>query len=376
MIRIFYGTPGAGKSYDSLRDLVDELLYGTRLIVTNLSIDTGRLNAHLSAAHPGIDYGDINHRLRIITEEETRHFYSYRSVAGAPLRVPDREKSLSGVHVDYTDAQAVAYYIDEAHIAFDAREWATTGPELTYYASQHRKLNDECIFITQHPDMLESRLRKLAQEFWSHNNNGIERFWTYFTKPSYFSVEVHRKPPSGPNAPEPMATYRFRLDKKLADCYDTSAGIGIKGRKMPEKKRKPGLSLFWLLVPLALLAYFLFKAPDLATAGFDSVLEPALKDTAEKNSVLSPPSPNGRDSGEVGTSSNVVSLPVSVRSYAVTASDLLVTLTDGRTLSKADGIVRLTKDAVYLSDGSSYRINRGSPPPRPSVAGAAQPPGN
>jgi len=359
MIRIFYGTPGAGKSYDSLRDLQDEILYGTRLVVTNLSIDLGRFNAFLAEAHPGHDYGDLNQRIRLITEEETRQFYAFRTVAGPALQVPERNQSLAGVHVDYSTAQAVAYYIDEAHIAFDAREWANTGPELTYYASQHRKLNDECIFITQHPDMLESRLRKLAQEFWSHNNNGIERFWTYFTKPSYFSVEVHRKPPSGPNSPEPMATHRFRLNKKLADCYDTSAGIGIKGRKMPEKKRKAGLSLLWLGVPIVLIAAFLMKAPDMATAGFNAVIEPARKDIGEKSAALETPSPIGRSPDEVGIIPPVVPSPVFVRSYAIKGKNILVTLTDGRTLTRASGVVRMTPDFVQLQDGTKYFVQRG-----------------
>jgi len=364
MIRVFYGTPGAGKSYDSLRDLQDEILWGTRLIVTNLSIDLGKFNAYLAAEFPDVDYGDINQRIRIITEEETKLFYAFRHVAQVALVVPERHESLAGKHVDYSDAPAVAYYIDEAHIAFDAREWANTGPELTYYASQHRKLNDECIFITQHPDMLESRLRKLAQEFWSHNNNAIERFWTFFSKPSYFSVEVHRKPPTGPNAPSPMATYRFRLNKKLADCYDTSAGIGIKGRKKPEKQRKKGLSLLWLGVPITLIAVFLIKAPDVATAGFKQVLEPATKDIAMTNPALMAPSPSGRPSGEVGTIPSVVSKPVLVRSYAVKGKNILVTLTDGQTLTAASGIVRMTQDYVEMRDGTKYWVQRGklSPP--------------
>lgn len=258
MIRIFYGTPGAGKSYGTLKDLIEELAYGLRLIVTNLSVDFGRLNALLQKRYPQIDFGDINHRIRIITEEQTRQFYAFRSTAAPQLTVPCKEDSLSGRHTAYPPRDptgalgmdGVCYYIDEAHIAFDAREWGTTGPELSYYASQHRKLNDECVFITQHPDMLERRLRMLAGQFWSFQNNGVRRFLTFFQQPAYFTCEIHLKVPTGPQSPPADSTLRYRLDKEIADCYDTSAGIGISGRKMPEKKQKKGLPIYWLLVPL------------------------------------------------------------------------------------------------------------------------------
>jgi len=385
MIRIFYGTPGAGKSYDMLRDLLEELLWGQRLIVTNLSVDIGKLNAYCAKHYPDVDIGDINQRIRIITEDETKHFYAYRTIAQPPLDVPSREASLAGRHVNYDGARAVAYYIDEAHIAFDAREWANTGPELTYYASQHRKIDgygDECIFATQHPDMLESRLRKLAQEFWSHCNNALEKIWTIFRKPSFFSVEVHRKPPTGPNSPKPQATYRFKLDPALASCYDTSAGIGIKGRNRPEVRRRGGVTLLWLIIPALVVVVCIKFAPDLAVGYFNKVVgkaqEPA--DSGQPNSVLVPPSPNGRAPGEVGMPQSVAPgpapVPVSVKSYAIHRREVLVTLTDGRTLTREDGIVRITRDTVVLRDGTKYRINRGRKATEVAVAGPAQPAGD
>jgi len=247
MIRLFIGTPGAGKSYAALKDVVEELVYGNRLIITNLPILAGELNAWLAVNHSTWT-DDINLRLRIINEDETKQFYKFRAITGAIGQVTP-EDSREGRHLPYGDhrGNGILYVIDEAHIPFDSREWASTGPELTYYNSQHRKLWDELIFITQFEKLIDVRVRGFVQEFCYFNNNGMERFWTYFQKPQSFTMEVHRKPPSGPSAPKPLETHHYRMDFTLAKCYDTSAGVGISGRRKPETRRKKSLSIWWLV---------------------------------------------------------------------------------------------------------------------------------
>jgi len=388
MIRIYYGTPGAGKTYNALRDLLEELLYGTRLIVTNLPLNLGLLNSYCQRDYPAVDFGDINERIRIVTEEDTRTFYAFRSIADAPLAVPSKEDSLRGRHVNYDNTRPICYYIDEAHVAFDARNWDKTGPELTFYTSQHRKLSDECVFITQHPDMLERRLRMLAQQFWSHQNNALERFMTIFRKPSYFHCRVYRHVPAGTQTPPPEESRVFTLDLALAACYDTSAGIGISGRKMPEKPRKKGLPVWLLLIPIIAAVYLLMKAPG-CTADFliksSKGGTEALKDIAPaKPSETGAPSPTGgpRVAVESPPSPKVVpvdTVPVFVQSYALRGGEAIVTLTDGRTLTKATGLLLVTKDYVLVSDGSRYYMQRGAVQPRlerkkHEARAAAQPP--
>jgi len=165
MIRLFIGTPGAGKSYAALKDAVEELAYGSRLIVTNLPLLFGELNAYMSSVYPGWKE-DINQRARLITEEETKQFYRYRTIIGDLGRV-SREDSLAGRHLPYGEhrGNGVLYIIDEAHIPFDSREWADTGPELTYYNSQHRKLGDDVICITQSIGNVDKPFRSVAQDF-------------------------------------------------------------------------------------------------------------------------------------------------------------------------------------------------------------------
>jgi len=366
MIRIFYGSPGAGKSFGALKDLVEELAYGERLIVTNLSLDLGMLNAYMQKKFEWWT-DDINLRIRVITEDETGEFYSYRTVGMPPLNVPCRALSLAGQHVVYPENNiGVAYYIDEAHIKFDAREWKDAGPELTYYASQHRKLNDEVVLITQHPDMLNNRMRMLCQQFWSFNNHGLERLWTYFSKPAYFTCEVHRRIPQGTFVPPPEEVHRYRLQKDLADCYDTSAGVGIKGRKLPEKKPRLGFSVLWMIIPLAVVVYLLFMVPEwvakglvFATTGSEAKISTAV--TAAVNPVASTAPTPDRPAAPQLPKTEAPRLPT-VKSYVVIRGDAIVTLSDGTVLSRADGVAEITKDHVIMSNGVKYRILRGRHP--------------
>jgi len=364
MISIFYGQPGAGKSFGALQSkLVDELIYGDRLIVTNLPVDLGRLNAWCQKNHPWWTE-DINQRVRIVTEDDTATFYCFRTVGMPPLECPDREASLAGKHVAYQPGdKGVMYIIDEAHIKFDAREWKDAGPELTFYCSQHRKMNDDVTFITQHPDMLNNRLRMLAQQYWSFNNHGMEKLLTYFRKPSFFTVEIHRKMPTGLNPPPAEETRRYKLNKSLADCYDTSAGVGITGQRKPEQKAKGGINVLWILIPLLVGAYVLAKIPDGAAYGVSKMLEPGKIDKGKPDEAQGvPPSPMGGPTKpeHVATSAPVVTpLPVYVRSVAFSATDAVVTLTDGRILTMGTGLARITNDMVFLKDGTKYQRPRG-----------------
>jgi len=357
MIRIFIGNPGGGKTYGGLVDMTEELVYGTRLVITNFPIIRHDYAKYLSEAYPET-YPDLNQRLRIITDAEAKEFYRYRGLTGE-LKNVTREESLSGTHIVF-EGRSVAYYIDEAHIMFDAREWSRTGPELTFYTSQHRKLDDECVFVTQHPDQLEKRVRMLAQEFWCFNNFGLEKFMTVFQKPNFFSCEIHRKLPS-PNSPPPQAVHRYRLNVKLADCYDTSAGVGISGRKMPEVRKKKGLPIWLVAVPALALGAAMFYIPDLLTRGITSVVDTTQTDIPQAISQTIAPGQTAGNGLAVPTATTAPIKPIYVQSVAIrTGGGAFVTLTDGSILVKANGLARITDEAVYTTDGKRFLRLRGT----------------
>lgn len=264
MIRIRTGKPGGGKTYDAVREIVEELVWGTRIVSTNVSLKIGELNAFIQKRYPGADV-DIFTRIRILTEDETRRFWLHHAPGESTPDVTD-EQEKRGIYPNFTPRkekfpQGVLFVIDEAHISFDARAWALTGRTLSYYASQHRKLNDEVIFITQHLDQLEKRLRNLAFEFTNCTNMGMLRVMTFFRLPKRFKTTTTYK---APPAPIDVLAYR-KIDLELAACYDTMAGVGISGRALPERKEFKGLNVAWLAVPAALGAFALYWVPELLT---------------------------------------------------------------------------------------------------------------
>jgi len=367
MIHMYIGPPRSGKSYASLKEILEELVWGNRIIITNLSIDLGKLNEYVATEHPEFK-GDINQRIRILDEAQSKEFYRYRRITG-DIGAVSREDSLKGVHLPYGDhaGDGVLYVIDEAHIPFDAREWATTGPELTFYNSQHGKLSDEAIFITQFEKLIEQRVRAFAQDFYYFQNMGLERFMTYFHKPQMFTMEVHRKPPSGPGSHPPLEKRHYRMNFKLANCYDTSAGVGIKGRNKPEKKGKKGLNIFWLLVPIALVVYLLTRAPDWVTKGASLLtdganqLEEKAEDAVRERATNGPPLPTQEAQPKVPP----VEKPHAT-GYIESSRGTTVTLSDGTRKSTAPHVfetIRIKGSVYEFKQKQEKALTRDTWPP-------------
>jgi hypothetical protein len=103
-IHIICGKPGGGKSLFGMHLLVKELVETNRNIITNLAVKLPELNEYVQKLHPSDDY-KIPQRLRILTDDETKKFWDYRNA--------DNNDGSNGV----------AYFLDEAHEHFNAREW-------------------------------------------------------------------------------------------------------------------------------------------------------------------------------------------------------------------------------------------------------------
>jgi len=363
MIRLFIGTPGAGKTYGALKDILEELLYGVRMVITNAPLLTPVLNEYIAKHHPEWK-DDINLRVRLISEGETKQFYRYRGVTG-DIGTVSREDSLAGRHLPYDQyrGDGVLYVIDEAHIPFDSREWADTGPELTFYNSQHRKLNDELIFITQFEKLIDVRVRGFVQDFCYFQNMGMEKFLTVFRKPAMFCMEVHRKPPSGNNAPPPNERHFYKMDFELAKCYDTSAGVGIKGRKLPEKKKKGGFNVLWLLAAGVIVAGLLMMVPraikwavgasmpshEAVKAPKDKGLSALVKETVSPSERKVPPSELA-NAVPRGTKPDLEVVGVVYRGRRIA-----VQLANGDILTESDGVQAFDRSRVKIA-GKWYAL--------------------
>lgn len=286
MITFVTGIPGSGKGIVAMRYIREDLLASERTVVTNLPIRVPEFNEYLQKH--GFT-GDINERLRILNADEVFEFFRYRPQGVVLERGPDSERKLSGekrakmekpefvarMHQIFERCATerlvrVNYHIDEAHNFFDAREWADTGRELGWYASQHRHLEDNVVFYSQNPEQVEGRLRMLAAARWEVRNFYQETFGP-FKRRGRFQVKGYYRCPKTLSG-EPFKTETFPLDKDLASCYRTTGAITPTGEGKPEEQRKIRGLPWWSLYGMGLAAVLVicvgvWFAPRLISAG-------------------------------------------------------------------------------------------------------------
>jgi hypothetical protein len=256
-IHVILGKPGSGKSLYATSRVFEELATGTRNVVTNLPLHPGRLNEYLQKRYPDRDCRLIQ-RLRVLTDDEMREFWKYRGPEGVAGGDPEGKSG-------------VAYFLDEAHIAFNAREWANLGKGALHYLSQHRKLGDVVWPITQAPGNLDKQFRSVAEDFTVLRNEYTAKYGPFRGR-GRFVRRTYLSEPCG-NA-EPFEKATFTLDKEgIASCYDTAKGIGVHGNKADIGRRAKGWSIWWAFVGAFVLAGLCGLVPWLLGKGAQHVMQ-------------------------------------------------------------------------------------------------------
>jgi len=390
MIEFILGKTGSGKSYLAVKQVADILVSEPEThILTNLSLDLGKLNALLKERHPGLE-PDVVGRVHFLTDEQCRKFFLYRE-PGNVLAATSKAEEKELVFPDFDGASKrsgvpIVYVIDEAHIFFDAREWAQVGATLNYFASQHRKFRvPRIILITQFLEQVEKRLRLHAVKFTECVNYGVRRL-AFWKLPKVFrTLETYKAPPCPAET-----TANYRIDVALADCYDTSAGVGVSGGNGPEKNRRKGFP-FWTLPATALAAaVVMWFLPDLAVHGLMDVFDgktpkPAaaavpvptvaqpLEPARNLGGMVKAPAQNDvQGNVQAPAGAAAASRPVRVRSWLVRGNQAMVTLDDGRVITEQDpefgGIAR-RGNAVWVDGVKTFMIPPPvAPPPAPQSA--------
>lgn len=366
-IRIIFGKPGSGKSLYGTYRIIDELRSSRRHIVTNLPLRLDRLNEYLQQRFPSENLACVS-RITLLDDEKLKEFYKERGPEGGP--------------------EGVAYFLDEAQIPFNARDWANCDRSVFNYLTQHRKKGDDVWAFTQSPGNLDKQFRSLAQEFRRLRNErlvklGVFRGLDRFTC-KHFDVEP------GHNA-EPFLVERFQLDPEgVASCYDTAAGIGVKGSKADIGSRAKGLTIGWGVAGLFAAAALVAIVPwglGKMYAGYvekSSAGSPALRESLDPTaavplSVSSAPSkPETSPPAANQPSSNPPSPPPSgnplwVRGYVSRGRLVQVLLTDGRTLTEIDASLTRLDRASAVVDGQRVYLRQVEDRPSRVVEKAAQP---
>lgn len=241
-----------------------------RYIVTNMVIDFDRVQDWCDAR--GLKIW-VRSRIRILTtKEEMRHFWLYRD--GMELPKPaDYDDSKGKGDVDYSplfeaprffsgeNAEGLPvqcgtlYVIDEVHTLFPARGWQGTPRHADFYCSQHGKLNDEVIFITQNTKLVDPNFYRLAQEFHYCRNHRLLKHGR-FRGNNKFVATIYEAPAATGKEPT-MNEETFHLDLEVAACYDTSAGVGMPGGSAADvAMRVKGIPIWagWAAIVAAIFA--------------------------------------------------------------------------------------------------------------------------
>lgn len=261
MIEFKLGKTGSGKSYLCVKEIIDFLRDTNAYINTNLPLDLGELNAYMARKYSELGV-DVIGRVRILDAAETAEFYLHRE-RGNDLEPVTKAQEKLLQYPDFEGAaqksgRPVVYVIDEAHIHFDAREWAKVGLTLNYFASQHEKFSTHIIFVTQFLKQVELRLREHATQFTECTNHALRNILV-FKQPSYFTANVTYKAPPCP----PESTTRYTLDRDIAKCYRTTGGVGVAGQLSGRfyKKRK-GLPIWTAPIVILLIITALVYGPS------------------------------------------------------------------------------------------------------------------
>jgi len=290
-IHFISGKPGGGKSLYGMRLILDELFYGTRHIITNVPLDLPALNAYV-AKESGDRVIDVVGRVWVLDDDQTGEFWTYRP----GVRIPRLSKTEweSGSLPSYKGVQdsGVFYVIDEVHNFFGSRQWALTGRDVLFYLSQHRKLGDTVLCITQAIENVDKQFRSVTQDFTFIRNLSKERLGM-FRLPGIFMRRTYNSPPSANSTP--MESGTFMLDVTgVAACYNSAAGVGIHGRMADKQERKKGIHWAYAVgVVIALIVIVANWGPSALASFFKTPEEKGqARRIVSKGSPLPEPGPN------------------------------------------------------------------------------------
>jgi len=270
---ILFGQRAGGKTLTALYIIIEALRRDPYVVVfTNMVIKVPELAEYLG---PSVD---IIGRIRFLDgRDAARTFWRYRvrrwesgsspcpTETLSPVTHPgDKSPSsvdLTPLFADGSSWMRCLYVVDEFGLIFNSRQWAMTGMEALYWNDQAGKLEDRCVWMTPRLGAIDKALLSTADQVWEHENGRLAKLGGWFRKPQRFLIKKY----NGHQAKkEDLFERQFRdLDLKVANCYETKAGLGFSGTGARHHDEPKGLP-FWTiaLVPVfvGLVAWGLLRA--------------------------------------------------------------------------------------------------------------------
>lgn len=365
-IHAISGKPGGGKSMYAMKLLIHELVFGSRVVVTNLAINEGGLNEYLQENFPHLWRSgrsfNLSERLRIIDEDEMGKFWTIRGHYDAGITVLTKEDWGRGKLPNYSGVKdsGCAYFLDEVHIKFNARAWMETARDALHYLSQHRKMGDTVVWITQAVENVDKQFRSVTQDY-TYLANLSKQKYGMFTMPAVFIRRTFLSPNSSPGS-EPVESGMFKLDVRgVGKCYDTAKGIGIHNAGGADKgERRKGVPWYVFAVGFpALLILLGMSVPNLAAKWFMPNGPEKAKPVSARGTNVPAPAVNGPTADIVVTNTVSASRSNSVVwcvACSQTSKGWLAVLSDGRTLSSQRGTLSYVDTEEVRSGTNVYRM--------------------
>lgn len=160
-------------------------------------------------------------RVRILDDDQVKHFWRCRAKTDMPPAELDPQKNLVSFPVPQDDG--VIYYIDELHDHFNSHEWLKVGKEALYYISKHRHFADDVWGISQAMGNVVKQFRVLIQETHLVRNLAYEK-WGAFKVGTTTIVKVFMYCPVQFKGEQAMYSMRIRFGVGgIQETYNTAA---------------------------------------------------------------------------------------------------------------------------------------------------------
>lgn len=363
-VEFITGRPGGGKTLLAVRMIEEEMRTTKRYVVTNIQLKLEEVAERFGAV-------ETEQRVRVLSANEAMAFWLFlpgrqlpqdrvrwTAPDGREMEVPDFSMRNSG---------GVLYVIDEAHIPFSNRTFYKNGTaDAFFYLSQHEKLGDSVLMVTQHCENVDKQFRSVAQSF-TEVRNGYRDRWPILgglirARPGFNSFEWPNPPGSGQQ--QCTLRQRWRLEpEKTCKLYDTTAGLGLIS-KAGARHEKPLKGLPWwsVIVGFALVAVAVVMIPELigkaVGAGLSSMQKGMTGDTPGGPPIVQAIVPSVAKSQVADLAGIQPGQPKSVDSLGIPRKEKnaksQVRITGWSVVPKPDGSKEF---AVFLSNGR--RITKG-----------------
>jgi hypothetical protein len=323
-----------------------------------------------------IGYREITPLDDVLEESEWQHHKDYKLYVADHKSHTLKDGSISVDEYDTRLTIASGGHLclaDEAWHKWPARGWSRTSEGILFYFSMVRRFGDDFWLQSQRFNDVDSILIDRCQDYWKCRNLGRLRYGR-FKLPPIYRVDIFDHRPT--ESSEPAHSHKFTLDKHgLAECYDTSGGVGVSGRVVADTERKTsGLPIWIILLVGILVIWLLIYAVKTGTVWMHAKLLPKPKPSViqiANKTQTSAPNEKQQDhetSHALSQSENQTSNynsddlpPVEMSGYYEFCGKYTVMLTDGTIYESGDSDLKLLTKKYCVIGTNVYHLHHYDP---------------